>query len=230
MRREEWALRFNLKWRADGETEAKTYGNATLPGTRTVDDTRSISTTFSKTCPSRFSEAGCRVVVNALLIHVASNLETHSSGVVIAPKCRAEDKLFEHENSFNALADYMLFCGDKIMRDRIDKSKAFAFSDPEIYKLLKCIIYETKSEDLFSPALTTSLPQAAMAAIIKAQGLQLKTFRGCVTSGKTVYWLEPISLGERHNPTVNLELILGLLRDWVEHGHDNHLRFFEYPM
>ncbi|PPQ87882.1 hypothetical protein CVT25_000719 [Psilocybe cyanescens] len=93
-----------------------------------------------------------------------------------------------------------------------------------------------------------SLPQAAMAAIIKAQDLQLKTFRGCVTSGKRwvffaydaesathgqnkiVYWLEPIPLGERHDPTVNLELILGILRDWVEHGHDNRLRFFEYPI
>lgn len=50
--------------------------------------------------------------------------------------------------------------------DRIIKSKAFAFSDPEIYKILKCIIYEVKPEDLFNP--TMSLPQAAMAAIIKA--------------------------------------------------------------
>lgn len=54
--------------------------------------------------------------------------------------------------------------------DRIIKLKALAFSDPEIYKLLKCNIYEAKPEDLFNP--TTSLPQAAMAAIIKAQGLQ----------------------------------------------------------
>lgn len=63
----------------------------------------------------------------------------------------------------------------------------------------------------------------------------LKTFRGCVTSGKrwvffvynvenpehgrgkAVHWLEAIPLGarEHHNPTVNLELILGILRDWV---------------
>jgi hypothetical protein len=132
------------------------------------------------------SEAGCRIVVNALLIHVASNLETHSSGVVIAPKFRVEDMLLS-KNSFRALVDYMLFYGEKVIRgqcvsplpdpvsnytyaDRIEKSKAFAFSDPEIFKLLKCIVYEAKSEDLFSPA--TSLLQAAMAAIIKAQGLQ----------------------------------------------------------
>jgi hypothetical protein len=29
-----------MEWRTDGETEAKTYGNATLPEARTVNDTR----------------------------------------------------------------------------------------------------------------------------------------------------------------------------------------------
>ena len=54
--------------------------------------------------------------------------------------------------------------------DRIIELKALAFSNPEIYKLLKCNIYEAKPEDLSNPI--TALPQAAMAAIIKAQGLQ----------------------------------------------------------
>ena len=54
--------------------------------------------------------------------------------------------------------------------DRIIKSKAFAFNKPEIYKSLKCNVYEAKPEELFIP--TTALPQAAMAAIIMAQDLQ----------------------------------------------------------
>ena len=134
------------------------------------------------------SEAGCRILINALLIHVASNLETDTSGVVIAPEFRIEDMVLGcTENSFGGVVDYMLVFGDKVMRgqyvsrlpdlvsnftyvDRIIKSKTLAFSDPEIYKLLKCNIYEAKPEELFTP--TTSLPQAAMAAIIKAQHLQ----------------------------------------------------------
>jgi hypothetical protein len=122
------------------------------------------------------------------LIHVASTLETDASGVVIAPEFRVEDMLLgTTENSFGGVVDYMLVYGDKAVRgqcvfgflklclnfaylDRIIKSKAFAFSNPEIYKLLKCNIYEAKPEDLFNPI--TSLPQAAMAAIIKAQDLQ----------------------------------------------------------
>ncbi|PPQ83151.1 hypothetical protein CVT25_005394 [Psilocybe cyanescens] len=237
-----------MEWRSDGETEAKTHGSVTCPGGRTVEDTRKNIHDVLKYV-SLESEAGCRILINALLIHVASNLETDTSGVVIAPEFRVEDRLLRStENSFGGVVDYMLIYGDKSARghygselpgsgsnftyiDRIIKSKAFAFSDREIYKLHKCNIYEAKPEDLFNP--TMSLPQAAMAVIIKAQGLQLKTFRGCVTSGKrwmfflyntespaheqdkTVYWLEPIPLGERHDPTVNLELILGILRDWL---------------
>jgi len=80
------------------------------------------------------------------------------------------------------------------------------------------------------------------------QPSRLKTFRGCVTSGKRwvffiynaenpengrgkiVYWLEAIPLGERHNPTVNLELILGILRDWVglNYGALSYLMFGDF--
>ncbi|KAF8964919.1 hypothetical protein BDZ97DRAFT_2058247 [Flammula alnicola] len=77
-----------MEWRSDGETEAKIYGNATLPGARTVEDTRKNIDDVLK-----YSEAGCRILINALLIHVASNLEPHASGVAIAPKFRVEDML-----------------------------------------------------------------------------------------------------------------------------------------
>ncbi|KAF8157283.1 hypothetical protein B0H34DRAFT_675584, partial [Crassisporium funariophilum] len=135
------------------------------------------------------------------------------------------------QNSFGGVVDYILAYGDKTARDRIIQSKALAFSDPEMYKMLQCNIYEAKPEDLFTP--TTCLPQAAIAAIIKAQDLRLKTFRGCVTSGKrwvffvysaenpghgqgkTVHWLNAIPLGDGlDDPIVNLELILGILRGW----------------
>lgn len=133
------------------------------------------------------SEAGCRILIDALLMHLASTLETDTSGVVIAPEFRVNDMLLgTTEDLFGGVVDYMLVYGNKAMRgqcvrlldpvsnfaylDRIIKSKAFAFSDSEIYKLLKCNVYEAKPEDLFIP--TTALPQAAMAAIIKAQDLQ----------------------------------------------------------
>ena len=106
---------------------------------------------------------------------------------MIAPKFRVEDTVLGcAENSFGGVVDYMLVFGDKVVRgqyaswlhylvcnftyvDRIIKSKTLAFGDPGIYNLLKCNIYEAKPEDLFAP--TTSLPQAAMAAIIKVQHL-----------------------------------------------------------
>ena len=112
------------------------------------------------------SEAGCRILINALLIRVASNLETDISGVVIGPEFHVEDMVLGcTENSFGGVVDYVLVFGDKAMRDqyvpwlpdlvcnftyadRIIKSKTLAFSDPGI---LKCNIYEAKPEDLFAP-------------------------------------------------------------------------------
>ena len=138
--------------------------------------------------PAGGNHTGCRILINALLIHVASNLETDKSGVVIAPESRIEEMVLGcTENLFGGVVDYILFFGDKVVQgqyvsrlpdlvfnftyvDRIIKSETLALSDPEIYKLLECNIYEAKPKELFT--LTTSLPQVAMAAIIKAQHLQ----------------------------------------------------------
>lgn len=63
------------------------------------------------------SEAGCRILINALLIHVASNLETETSGVVIAPEFRINDTLLGcTEHSFGGVVDYMLIYGDRPVR------------------------------------------------------------------------------------------------------------------
>ncbi|KAF8879784.1 hypothetical protein CPB84DRAFT_1793122 [Gymnopilus junonius] len=76
---------------------------------------------------------------------------------------------------FGAVVDYLLLYPDKALRGH------FRFTDIEVYKLLKCTVYEAKPEELFSA--TASLPQAATAATTEAQHLELNTFRGCVTSG-----------------------------------------------
>ena len=63
------------------------------------------------------SEAGCHILINTLLIHVASNLETETSGVVIAPEFRVGPTLLGcTENSFGGVVDYMLIYGDRPVR------------------------------------------------------------------------------------------------------------------
>ena len=63
------------------------------------------------------SEAGCRILINTLLIHVASNLETDTSGAVIAPEFRVDDTLLgSTEISFGGVVDYMLIYGDRHVR------------------------------------------------------------------------------------------------------------------
>ncbi|KAF9479105.1 hypothetical protein BDN70DRAFT_921479 [Pholiota conissans] len=231
-----------LDWRPDGATEAIAYGRVTSPGARTVEDTRRNVDEILKYVFLKSSEAGCGILVNTLLMHIASNLETDESGFAIVPEYRAEDTPPEGmDDVFGGIVDYMLFYGDKRVRDEAVRSIIFPFTDlnRENFKFIKCNIYEAKP-------LSNCLPQAMMAAIIKARHLQLNVFRGCVTNGKkwvffiynaedptgedrqAVHWLGPINLGTLRSPTGNLEAILGVLRDWVEHTNDNHLRFFKY--
>lgn len=145
-----------MEWRSDGKTEAKAYGGETLPGSRMVEDTRKNIDDILKMCRLRFdfvpldpcnllilpqSEAGCRILIDALLMHLASTLETDTSGVVIVPEFRVNDMLLgTTEDSFGGVVDYMLVYGNKAMRgqcvrlldpvsnftyiDRIIKSKA----------------------------------------------------------------------------------------------------------
>jgi hypothetical protein len=122
-----------MEWRCDGETEAEKYGSATLPGALTVEDTKEKDLMFSNICrlmcvltPFLFvgkllivpqSEAGCHILINTLLIHVTSNLETDTSGVVIAPEFRVDDTLLAStEISFGGVVDYMLIYGDRRVR------------------------------------------------------------------------------------------------------------------
>lgn len=57
------------------------------------------------------------ILINTVLIHVVSTLDTDASGVVITPEYRVDDMLLGiTENSFGGVVDYMLVYGDKVVR------------------------------------------------------------------------------------------------------------------
>ncbi|KAF9470623.1 hypothetical protein BDN70DRAFT_939549 [Pholiota conissans] len=214
-----------MKWRSGGEKEAVKMGSATaLMG---EDARKEINLIFKYV--SLESNGGCNFLTSALVRNVAFNLSTDAASAAVVPYGRGQDILPEGTENPLRIVDYMLFYSDKDMRDKIVRSKFATFidNDPEVFKFLKCNIYGANPKDLYAPR--QYLPQAAIAAILRAQRLELKTFRGCVTSGKqwaffvytaedsgreTVYWLKPIPLGTLEDPTANLELVLGVLRDW----------------
>ena len=200
------------------------------------------------------TEAGCRMVINTMLLHTALTLDSTEYGVAIVPEFHIDDTRLEPTGyTYGGVVDYMIIYTDRSTRGvsrtglrsstlkyfpgLIAQSPKLAFLSEAIRKLLSCSIYEAKSD-----AVMTALPQAAMAAAVKAKKLgyvrfvlsnivihphhRVDTFRGCVATsrewlffvynrsgvGGTLSFMQPLELEKDFS---NLPLILGLLRDWV---------------
>lgn len=127
------------------------------------------------------TEAGCRILVNAILLHVVSNLSGNGVDVGIVPGFRMEMTRFEYAaTSYGGTVDFLIVKGppsdigpDKIylssclpsnsvviITEFILKGPKFAFTNPEMVKHISSNIYGAK-RDGFRDA----VPQAVMAAV-----------------------------------------------------------------
>ena len=125
-------------------------------------------------------EAGCRILVNTILLHVVSNISGNGVDVSIVPKFRMEVTRFEYAaTSYGGTVDFLIVKGppsdigpDKrylssclpsdsfiVITEFVLEEPKLAFTNPEMVKHLSSNIYEAK-RDGFRDA----VPQAAMAA------------------------------------------------------------------
>jgi len=222
-----------LKWKSMGEADATDLGNNSIDGAVTVEETTKTIRNIAKIV-SMETEAGCRMVINAMLLHAALNLDSTENGVTIAPEFRIDDSRLEPTGYiYGGVVDYMVIFTDKDTRDLIAQHPKLALLSDAIRKRITCNIYEAKAK---SDAIMTGLPQAAMACAVKAEQLGLDTLRGCVATsrqwlffvysrsdlGRMISYLPPLEMDQDFG---NLPLVLGLLRDWIENGHEKKLRF-----
>jgi len=74
------------------------------------------------------TEAGCRMMINAMLLHVASNLDSAENGVAIAPEFRIDDTRLEPTGyTYGGVVDYMIIFTDRSTRGTSDTA-ASAFT------------------------------------------------------------------------------------------------------
>ena len=191
-----------LKWKATGEEDATELGNK-VSGAITMEETKKSLRNINNIVSMQVSyadtliywlfltlylqtEAGCRMVIDALLLHTALNLGSSDYGVAIIPEFRVDDTRLEPtQYTYGGVVDYMIIYTDRLTRgmsstcpslfstlqqfpDAIARSPKFALLSDEVRKLLSCSIYEAKAK---SDAVMLALPQAAMAAAVKAKNL-----------------------------------------------------------
>ncbi|CAA7257414.1 unnamed protein product [Cyclocybe aegerita] len=226
-----------LEWNSDGRSQAQHLGGKTAPNALSLDETTKQIGYIRKHIAFE-TEAGCRILINAVMLHAVTNLDTSATGVAIAPEFRIPyTALDSGGSSYAGAVDYLMALGKPSVRDAIVLSPQLAFTDAKIHRLLTCSIYEAKPEKVL-PA----LPQVVMEAVIQSQRFEFTTFRGCVTTGEewlffiynknqdgpggSASYLPPIRL---EHDLSGLPLILGLLYDWIENGQQKTLKLCKYP-
>jgi len=227
----------SLKFISAKEEEVRKLGGKLgAPDALSLEETRRFIAYIRKYV-SFETEAGCRVLINAILIHAVSNLSTSALGAAIAPEFRIpETSLESGASAYGGAVDYLMALGEPWAIDLLVQSPKLAFTDNDIHKSLSCNIYEAKPDNVLK-----ALPQAVMAAVVQAQRFGFKTFRGCITTGEewlffvynqntsgsggVVSWLSQIRL---ESDLRGLTLVLGLLRDWIQNGQTNQMEFCTY--
>lgn len=182
------------------------------------------------------TEAGCRILVNAILLHIVSNLSGRDIDVGIIPEFRMPATKFEEANlSFGGVVDYLIIKCPKGMTEFILDEPTVAFANPDMVKAISSNIYEAKKDGV-----RAAVPQAAIAAASYCRSHKLSTFRGCVTSGESwVFFVyNEIAGGEGGSCSISKEIkidsderlaqIIGLLKDWIIHSREYEQNFFTY--
>jgi len=125
------------------------------------------------------TEAGCRILVNAILLHIVSNLSGEGVDVNIIPEFRMPATKFEYANmSFGGVVDYLIIKCPKAITSKdtlllcawllliklsheafILAEPMVAFANPDMVKAMSSNMYEAKNDGV-----RAAVPQAAIAA------------------------------------------------------------------
>jgi len=187
---------------------------------------------------SIMTEAGCRILINMILLRLASAMQNEKIQLNIIPEFPIPKTTFETdsgEQTFSGVVDFLLArIPPKYSRFLLDNPVgALANPDDATWSLTPTII-EAKRDKL-----TLAVPQATVAVASYCKQHNLCILRGCITSGEQwsffiyksseargeVFIAPEISLG---NSLENLPLVLGLFHDLVENALVFEQKYFSY--
>jgi len=132
------------------------------------------------------TEAGCWIMINAMLLHVATNLDSAGCYCYCAS---VATRLEPTGYIYRGVIDYMIILLTDLREvrliqllrpsnliyflDLIAQPPKSAFPSEAVRKLLSCNIYEAKA---MSDAVMPALPQPAMATAVKGKQLEYSNF------------------------------------------------------
>jgi hypothetical protein len=137
-----------LEWNSDGRSQAQHLGGKTTPDALSLDKTKKQIRYIRKHIAFEVSqilrssecscvdsalqtEAGCRILINTIMLHAVTNLDTSIVGVTIAPEFRRipYTALDSGGSSFAGAVDYLMALGTPSVRGRSFVSRTVFTSD-----------------------------------------------------------------------------------------------------
>ncbi|KAF8804939.1 hypothetical protein BYT27DRAFT_7258695 [Phlegmacium glaucopus] len=175
------------------------------------------------------TEAGCRILINMILLRVVSAMSTDETDMNIIPEFPIAKTTFPSNLSSRGVVDLLLTklpsrFAREIMIFSCDLAGFLTFS--------QAISFSTRPK---RDNVRAAIPQAVMAAASHCMQHGIPVLRGCTTSGEQysvndggggrVACSDEFSLGQQlEGPP----LILGLLTDWVDNATAYDQKFFTY--
>jgi hypothetical protein len=185
---------------------------------------------------SLVTEAGCRILINMILLRVVSAMSTDETDVNIIPEFPIAKTTFPSSLSFGGVVDLLLTKLPSRFTRYLLLDPTSALGNPEaIDGPMTSNFFEAKRDNV-----RAAIPQAVIAVASHCTQHGIPVLRGCTTSGDQwiffVYSVndsgggrvacsDEFSLGQQLE---GLPLILGLLTDWVDHATAYDQQFFTY--
>jgi len=185
---------------------------------------------------SLMTEAGCRILINVILLRVVSAMSTDEVDVNIIPEFPISKTTFPSNLSFGGVVDLLLTKLPSRFTRYLLLDPTSALGNPEaIDGPMTSNFFEAKRDNV-----RAAIPQAVMAVASHCTQHGIPVLRGCTTSGEQwiffVYSVndsggghvacsDEFSLGQQLEV---LPLILGLLTDWVDNATVYDQKFFTY--
>jgi len=177
------------------------------------------------------TEAGCRVLINLLLLRVASTMSDENTDVNIIPEYPIAKTVLAENRSFGGVVDFLMAKLPARYTDHLLRNPVISLNNPDLTPITTNI-FETKRDRV-----DAAIPQVALAAASHCKQHSLPVLRGCITSGEQwVFFIyeakefgglvscsSEYSIGQQFQ---DLPLILGILRDWVDNTTNSQSVFF----
>ncbi|KIL64141.1 hypothetical protein M378DRAFT_637639 [Amanita muscaria Koide BX008] len=183
-------------------------------------------------------QAGCRTLINMVLLRVASVMSFADTSVNIIPEFPIPRTTFTTQDSgnlsFSGIVDFLVTRLPSRYSMYLLRDPTTALANPQSIKgPLTSIIFEAKRENV-----RAALPRAVTAAAAYCRHRSIPVVRGCVTGGEEWIFFLYETTGDgrgavRSSPEFNLRpqleglaLVVGILEDWINNATQSTLQFF----